>query len=60
LTGVVGNEVDKVEWGLSTEIRCGVHRENPFHTWMKDEKRKRVKLEQTEDILGNGVNFMIG
>jgi hypothetical protein len=24
--------------------------------WMKDEKRKRLKLEQIEDIMGNRVN----
>ena len=60
MTGVVGNEVDKVEWRSSTETRCGVHREIPFRTWMKDEKRKRLKLEQMEDSIGNGVNVMIG
>jgi hypothetical protein len=27
---------------------------------MKDEKRKRLKLEQMEDSMGNGVNVMIG
>jgi hypothetical protein len=27
---------------------------------MKDEKRKRLKLEQMEDSVGNGVNVMIG
>jgi hypothetical protein len=60
LTGLVGNEVDKVEWRSSTEIRCGVHREIPFRTWMKDEKRKRLKLEQMEDSMGNGVHVMNG
>jgi hypothetical protein len=60
LTGVVGNEVDKVESRSGTKTRCGVHRETPFRTWMKDEKRKRLKLEQMEDSMGNGVNVMIG
>jgi hypothetical protein len=27
---------------------------------MKDEKRKRLKLEQMEDSMGNGVNVMNG
>jgi hypothetical protein len=27
---------------------------------MKDEKRKRLILEQVEDSMGNGVNVMIG
>jgi hypothetical protein len=27
---------------------------------MKDEKRKRLKLEQMEDIMGNRVNVMNG
>jgi hypothetical protein len=27
---------------------------------MKDEKRKRLKLKQVEDSMGNGVNVMIG
>jgi hypothetical protein len=27
---------------------------------MNDEKRKRLKLEQMEDCMGNGVNVMIG
>jgi hypothetical protein len=27
---------------------------------MKDEKRKRLKLEQIEDIMGNRVNLMNG
>jgi hypothetical protein len=27
---------------------------------MKDEKRKRLKLEQMEDSIGNGVNVMNG
>jgi hypothetical protein len=27
---------------------------------MKDEKRKRLKLEQMEDRMGNGVNVMNG
>jgi hypothetical protein len=58
LTGVVGNEVDKVEWRSSTETRCGVHRESPFRTRIKDEKKKRLKLEQMEDSIGNGVNVM--
>jgi hypothetical protein len=60
LTGVVGSEVDKVEWRSSTETRCGVHREIPFRTWIKDEKRKRLKLEQMEDSMVNVVNFMNG
>jgi hypothetical protein len=60
LRGVVENEIDKVEWRSSTETRCGVHREIPFRTWMKDEKRKRLKLEQIEDIMGNRVNLMNG
>jgi hypothetical protein len=60
LTANVGNEVDKVEWSSSTLIRCGVSREIPFRTWMEDEKRKRLKLEQMEDSMGNGVNVMNG
>jgi hypothetical protein len=60
LRGVVGNGLDKVEWRSSTETRCGVHREIPFRIWMKDEKRKRLKLEQIEDIMGNRVNLMNG
>jgi hypothetical protein len=27
---------------------------------MKDEKRKRLKLEQMEDCIGNGVNVLNG
>jgi hypothetical protein len=27
---------------------------------MKDEKRKRLKLEQMEDSMGNGMNVMNG
>jgi hypothetical protein len=27
---------------------------------MKDEQRKRLKLEQMEESMGNGVNVMIG
>jgi hypothetical protein len=60
LTVIVGNEIDKVEWRLSTETRCGVHRGISSRTWMKDEKRKRLKLEQMEDSMGNGVNLMNG
>jgi hypothetical protein len=60
LTGVVGNEVDKVEWRSSTETRCGVYRAGRFGTPLKDGKRKRLKLEQMEDSIGNGVNVMNG
>jgi hypothetical protein len=60
LTGVVGNEVDKVEWRSSTETRCGVYCAVRFGTSIRDEKRKRLKLEQKEDSMGNGVNVMIG
>jgi hypothetical protein len=60
LTVVVGSEVDKVEWRSSTETRCGVYCAVRFVTSIRDEKRKRLILEQIEDSMGNGVNVMIG
>ena len=60
MTVILANEVDKADWRSSTETRCGVHRGISFRSWMKDEKRKRLKVEQMEDSMGNGVNVMIG
>jgi hypothetical protein len=51
LTGLVGNEVDKVEWRSSTETLRGIYCAVRFGTSIRDVKRKRLKLEQMEDSI---------
>jgi hypothetical protein len=60
LTAIVVNEVDKVEWSISTLTRCGVCFEIHTRTSMKDAKKKQPPVFQIEEVMINRMNVVNG